>query len=118
MSECKKLLIFGATGLVGRHIVQQILTGKDAFDRIAIFTSPDTVNSKSEEIESLKNQGVEVIVGQITDENDVRKAFQGEFHEVGLDLQEPYQGDQLLMDENRHRYSHLCCWEEYDPASN
>ncbi|KAI1625181.1 isoflavone reductase [Exophiala viscosa] len=77
MSDCKNVLIFGATGLVGRHIIQQILKGKNAFDRIAIFTSSDTVNSKSEEIAILKDQGVEVLVGNITDENDVKKAYQG-----------------------------------------
>jgi len=81
MSECKKLLIFGATGLVGSHIIQQILKGKDGFDRIAIFTSSDTVKSKSEEIAILKDQGVEVLVGKITDEDDVKKAYQGESHE-------------------------------------
>ncbi|KAK4935002.1 hypothetical protein LTR10_023870 [Elasticomyces elasticus] len=77
MSKCKKLLIFGATGLVGRHIVQQIIKGKDAFDRIAIFTSPRTVSSKSGDIADLKNSGIEILVGNITDEDDVKKAYQG-----------------------------------------
>ncbi|KIW11784.1 hypothetical protein PV08_09056 [Exophiala spinifera] len=73
----KRLLIFGATGLIGTYIVNAIVQNKAHFDRIAIFTSPSTVESKADQIESLKKEGVEVVVGDITNADDVVKAYQG-----------------------------------------
>lgn len=78
MSACKRILIFGATGLIGRHIVRQILTRKGDFEHIAIFTSPDTVESKREEIRQLEAEGIEILVGSLMNEADVRKAYEGE----------------------------------------
>ncbi|KAJ9613634.1 uncharacterized protein PV06_05141 [Exophiala oligosperma] len=72
---CKKLLMFGATGLIGTYIVQAIVQNKAQFDRIAIFTSPSTVESKADQIDSLKKEGVEVIVGDINNPDDVVKAY-------------------------------------------
>ncbi|KAK7905360.1 hypothetical protein LTR67_000081 [Exophiala xenobiotica] len=73
---CKKLLIFGATGLIGKYITQAIVENKDKFDRIAIFTSQGTVQSKADQIDALKKQGVDVIVGDVTNSEDVVKAYQ------------------------------------------
>lgn len=88
MSACKRILIFGATGLIGRHIVQQILIRKGDFDRIAIFTSPDTVESKVKEIKQLEAEGAEILVGSLMNEADVRKAYQGELVKSLLALEE------------------------------
>lgn len=77
---CKKLLIFGATGLVGRRITQEIVRNKSRFDRIAVFTSPGTLESKANEIQALKRKGVDVIVGDITSSEDVTKAYQGRIY--------------------------------------
>ncbi|KAK5274965.1 hypothetical protein LTR99_004327 [Exophiala xenobiotica] len=73
---CKKLLIFGATGLIGKYITQAIVENKGKFDRIAIFTSQGTVQSKADQIDALKKQGVDVIVGDVTNSEDVVKAYQ------------------------------------------
>ncbi|KIW64386.1 hypothetical protein PV04_09323 [Phialophora macrospora] len=73
---CKKLLIFGATGLIGSRISQEIVRNKSKFDRIAIFTSPGTYESKASEIQKLKDEGVDVIVGDLTNSGDVKKAYQ------------------------------------------
>lgn len=74
---CKKLLIFGATGLVGSRITREIVRNKAKFDRIAIFTSPATVDSKGDQIESLKKEGADIIVGDLTKVDDVAQAYQG-----------------------------------------
>ncbi|EXJ94495.1 hypothetical protein A1O1_02891 [Capronia coronata CBS 617.96] len=73
---CKKLLIFGATGLVGSRITREIVRNKSKFERIAIFTSPTTVESKSDQIQSLKKEGVDVIVGDLTNSSDVARAYE------------------------------------------
>lgn len=75
-AACKNLLIFGATGLIGTHITRAIVQNKSQFDRIAVFTSPSTVESKADAIEALKNEGVDVIVGDVTKSEDVVKAYQ------------------------------------------
>ena len=75
--ECKKLLIFGATGLIGSRIIRAVIQNKAKFDRVAIFTSPGTVEAKADEIEGLKKEGVDVIVGDVTKASDVTNAYKG-----------------------------------------
>src|ERR1700761_2190211 len=73
--KAKNILIFGATGLIGEHITHAILENAAEFGRIVVFTSPNTIWTKSEEVERLKAQGVEVIAGDITSAGDVNEAF-------------------------------------------
>lgn len=74
-STTKNILIFGATGLIGQHITNAILENKADFGRIVVFTSPNTLWTKSEEIESLKAQGVEIIAGDLTSAGDINEAY-------------------------------------------
>lgn len=41
-SKAENVLIFGATGLVGKYIADAILNEAKSFRKIAIFTSPDS----------------------------------------------------------------------------
>ena len=77
MFQPANILVFGATGLIGTFITQQLLAAKSNFKRIAIFTSPNTVETKKEVVEKLKAQGVEFIIGDVTNEKDVRAAYEG-----------------------------------------
>lgn len=79
VTECKSLLIFGATGTIGKIIVNSILSTKSSFDRVAVFTSPATKKSKGHELELLRHSDVEIILGDIHDEVHVLKAYQGEY---------------------------------------
>ncbi|PLB46262.1 NAD(P)-binding protein [Aspergillus steynii IBT 23096] len=69
------LLIFGATGNIGLYITKAIVQAKESFGRISIFTSASTLDSKQGLIDDLKQQGVHVIVGDVTNPEDVRKAY-------------------------------------------
>jgi len=71
------ILIIGATGNIGYPITEQIIAAKSSFGRIAILTSKNTVSTKEALIKSWKEKGVEVIVGDVTAENDVKKAYEG-----------------------------------------
>ncbi|OQV10477.1 hypothetical protein CLAIMM_14468 [Cladophialophora immunda] len=73
---CKKLLIFGATGLIGSRITREIVRNKSKFERIAVFTSQGTSESKASELQGLEKEGVDIIVGDITKSDDVVKAYQ------------------------------------------
>jgi nucleoside-diphosphate-sugar epimerase len=73
----ENILIFGATGYIGTHITNKIVESKGSFGRIAIFTSPSTVEKKADVIKKLKAEGVEVIVGDATNDDDIVKALQG-----------------------------------------
>ncbi|KAL1998687.1 hypothetical protein VTN02DRAFT_5728 [Thermoascus thermophilus] len=74
----RNLLFFGATGNIGQHILAGVLAARDEFARVAIFTSPATAQAKATFLDGLKTEKrVEVIVGDIRDEEAVRKAYEG-----------------------------------------
>jgi len=76
-SPPKDILIIGATGLIGRFILEELIAAKASFGKLAIFTSKDTLERKSAELESLKSHGVEIVVGDLTDTADIKRAYQG-----------------------------------------
>lgn len=73
----KRVLVFGSTGVIGKFIIQEVVEAKFSFDKIGLFTSPETAKSKTEEINGWKQKGVEIIVGDIKSEDDVKKAYEG-----------------------------------------
>ncbi|KAF5021757.1 hypothetical protein F66182_6207 [Fusarium sp. NRRL 66182] len=73
----KNILIFGATGNIGRYITNAIVNAKPAFDQVAIFTSEGTLSKKSDYIQELTSKGVKIITGDVTSEQDVKNAYQG-----------------------------------------
>jgi uncharacterized protein YbjT (DUF2867 family) len=101
MAQCKSVLVFGATGLVGTHIMRHLLAKKAKFDRIAVFTSRSTVETKPEVIGQLKAEGVEVICGELTNADDVKRAYEGT-----LNLLRSAEQFQDLMRKHMSRYRH------------
>lgn len=73
----KKILLFGATGVIGKFIVQALVDDKASFEKIGIFTSPGTAEKKKSDLDALKAEGVEVVVGDVNSEADVTKAYEG-----------------------------------------
>ncbi|ERF74633.1 hypothetical protein EPUS_00763 [Endocarpon pusillum Z07020] len=71
----QNLLIIGATGLIGKYITKEIIEAKGSVERIVILTSKDTTHNKASEINDLKQSGIEVLVGDITKEEDVKNAY-------------------------------------------
>jgi nucleoside-diphosphate-sugar epimerase len=86
----KRLLIVGASGLIGSRITNAIVQNKKSFDRIAIFTSPNTVQTKVDFIKWLKGEGVEIIEGDATNSDDIKRAYKGN---QKCQQWEQYQGD-------------------------
>ncbi|PWY67104.1 NAD(P)-binding protein [Aspergillus sclerotioniger CBS 115572] len=77
MSHKSNLLIFGATGSIGQYITDAIVSAQDSFGRISIFTSPNTLTNKPDEINALRHRGVDILVGDITNRDEVLKAYGG-----------------------------------------
>jgi nucleoside-diphosphate-sugar epimerase len=77
MTTSENILIIGGTGLIGEHISNAIVAARQHFNRIALFTSANTVFTKSAFVDGLKAQDVEIIVGDIKLAGDVREAFTG-----------------------------------------
>ncbi|PSR77488.1 hypothetical protein BD289DRAFT_486476 [Coniella lustricola] len=79
--KASNILIFGATGFIGQHITQQIITAQPAFGSITIFTSPDTVANKASLLESWKQKAslagtpLHITAGSVDSESDVRGAY-------------------------------------------
>ncbi|KAK7192849.1 NAD(P)-binding protein [Paraphaeosphaeria sporulosa] len=63
----KKILVFGATGVIGKYIISGLVDAKASVEKIGIFTLPTTV----------ENQDVEVLVGNVESEADVTRAYDG-----------------------------------------
>ena len=76
MSSTTDILIFGATGVIGKFITEKILAAKESFGKVAIFTSQSTVESKKELLEKWKKQGLEVIVGDMAKDEQILKAYE------------------------------------------
>ncbi|PGH27550.1 hypothetical protein AJ80_00791 [Polytolypa hystricis UAMH7299] len=74
--QAKNILVFGATGLIGKEILAALIDAKSKFNRIAIFTSLSTATNKAATIEKIKAEGINVIVGDIKNEKDVLAAYQ------------------------------------------
>lgn len=74
--RAQNILVFGATGAIGTRILYALIDAKSHFERIAVFTSPATVERKAAFIASIKNKGVEIITGNVRDEADVLSAYQ------------------------------------------
>ncbi|RFU81266.1 isoflavone reductase family [Trichoderma arundinaceum] len=71
------ILVFGATGNVGKNITNSLVNAQPTFPKISIFTSESTARSKSELINGWKSAGISVIIGDIANPSDVTAAYQG-----------------------------------------
>lgn len=63
--------------MIGQYITRAIVANTDFFDRIVIFTSPETQKNKTEHLSKLAARGVKTITGDITSEEDVKRAYNG-----------------------------------------
>ncbi|KAK5713310.1 hypothetical protein LTR17_017680 [Elasticomyces elasticus] len=70
-----KVLIFGATGVAGKHITHALVHSKEGIAQLGIFTSQNTVDTKADFIEKLKSKGVDIHVGDVTNEQEVLAAY-------------------------------------------
>jgi FlaA1/EpsC-like NDP-sugar epimerase len=96
MSLAKNILLFGATGTIGSFILDAILPVRAQFNRVAIFTSPHTAETKSAHLEKLKQQNVEVIIGSVEDEEAIKAAYEG----LNLPLSPIYQSQYINPNPN------------------
>lgn len=72
----KNILIIGATGVIGKYITKEIVDS-NKFEKVAVFTSQNTADTKTEELDALKAKGVKVIVGDVRNEQDIKAAYEG-----------------------------------------
>ena len=72
----QNILIVGSTGVIGKHITKAIVEAIPKFGRVAILTSQDTRYRKAQHVDGLQRQGVDVLVGDLGSEKDVKKAYE------------------------------------------
>jgi hypothetical protein len=67
------------TRLIGRPntVLQELYNTQSSFGKIRFFTSSNTAEMKSGVINGWKEKGIEVIVGDVNSEEDVKKAYEG-----------------------------------------
>jgi len=71
----KNILVFGATGTIGQYLVEALISSKESFGRLGVFTSPTTLQNKSDYINFLKSHNVSIIAGDINSDSDVLAAY-------------------------------------------
>jgi hypothetical protein len=71
------ILVLGATGNVGKHIMNGLMSASTTFPNISIFTSKSTAASKSDLINGWTSAGISVIVGDIANPTDIETAYHG-----------------------------------------
>ncbi|UKZ82974.1 hypothetical protein TrVFT333_010775 [Trichoderma virens FT-333] len=69
------ILVFGATGNVGKAIMDALVSANPAFPRLSIFTSKETAISKHDLIDGWKSSGVSVLLGDIMNTQDIEAAY-------------------------------------------
>jgi uncharacterized protein YbjT (DUF2867 family) len=62
------VLIIGASGTVGRPLLQEFLKNKSNFGRIAVLADPTKVSRFTE----VQSEGVEVVVGSFLEANSYK----------------------------------------------
>jgi len=72
-----KILIFGGTGTIGKYITASLIRAKPASSQVVLFTSPNTVATKTALLDKWKSEGLSVVVGNIESESDVAAAYKG-----------------------------------------
>ncbi|KAI1080824.1 isoflavone reductase family protein [Whalleya microplaca] len=77
IAPAKKILVLGATGVIGKVVTSALLNAKSHFERIGIFTSEETAAHKTQLLDSFRDRGADVIVGDINDHSLVLKAYEG-----------------------------------------
>ncbi|KAK4071980.1 hypothetical protein Trihar35433_4044 [Trichoderma harzianum] len=71
------ILVLGATGNVGKAIMDAIVNASPAFTRVSILTSKETAASKSDLIDGWKSSGVSIVLGDVTNPQDIETAYDG-----------------------------------------
>ncbi|KAL7931541.1 NAD(P)-binding protein [Trichoderma chlorosporum] len=69
------ILVFGATGNVGKAIMGALVNANPSFPRLSIFTSKETATSKADLINGWKSSGVSAILGDVTNSQDIETAY-------------------------------------------
>lgn len=72
-----KILVIGATGVIGKVLVDAILNAKEQFETIGVFTSQATVENKKDLIELFKARGAVVRIGDLYNDDDVLNVYKG-----------------------------------------
>ncbi|KAK4078363.1 uncharacterized protein Triagg1_3379 [Trichoderma aggressivum f. europaeum] len=71
------ILVLGPTGNVGKAIMNAIVNAGPAFPRVSILTSKETAATKPDLIDGWKSSGVSVVLGDITNPQDIETAYSG-----------------------------------------
>ncbi|XXH04056.1 hypothetical protein Hte_010467 [Hypoxylon texense] len=75
-----KILIIGATGTIGKYIANAIISAEPRIaSQVTIFTSSATASNPNKQtiLSGWKSQGASVIIGDIGNADDVKRAYSG-----------------------------------------
>ncbi len=70
------ILIFGATGLIGKYITSAILASGSSFAIVGIFTSSSSAQRKKVSLASYEQKGATIVIGSLQNPAHIPSAYQ------------------------------------------
>ena len=79
MRSLKNILLIGSTGTIGSAVRKALVARKSAFDKVGVLTGAASLADpkKAEAFQSVKNEGVEIVVAELDDKAGLVKALKG-----------------------------------------
>jgi nucleoside-diphosphate-sugar epimerase len=79
MASLNNILLIGSTGTIGSALRKALVARKSAFDKVGVLTGAASLADpkKAEVFQSVKNEGVEIVVAELDDKAGLVKALKG-----------------------------------------
>jgi len=79
MGSLKNILLIGSTGTIGSAIRKALVARKSAFDKVGVLTGAASLADpkKADAFQSVKSEGVEIVVAELDDKAGLVKALKG-----------------------------------------
>ena len=86
MRSLKNILLIGSTGTIGSAVRKALVARKSAFDKVGVLTGAASLADpkKAEAFQSVKSEGVEIVVAELDDKSGLVKALKGNQFDIPL----------------------------------
>jgi nucleoside-diphosphate-sugar epimerase len=86
MGSLNNILLIGSTGTIGSALRKSLVARKSAFEKVGVLTGSASLADpkKAEAFQSVKSEGVEIVVAELDDKSGLVKALKGNQFDIPL----------------------------------